>query len=151
MFCPYVWQLDPGHTYDDYLVLVLKLGVTEWYQSHVDHRNANLDRGVIFLNVISNQNYFYLALFKNFYSITHLCPISYLFINLYHSDGKRRKLQFQQWWQQWRWEPTLNAWAIVDRPGPTSSNRTTNLGANVRCQSIDTIYRSMILIKKEKG
>jgi hypothetical protein len=27
-FWPYVWQLDPGHTYDEHLVLALKLSVT---------------------------------------------------------------------------------------------------------------------------
>jgi hypothetical protein len=27
-FWPYVCQLDPGHTYDEHLVLALKLGVT---------------------------------------------------------------------------------------------------------------------------
>jgi hypothetical protein len=27
-FWPYVWQLDSGHTYDEHLVLALKLGVT---------------------------------------------------------------------------------------------------------------------------
>jgi hypothetical protein len=28
--------------------LTLKLGVTEWYQSRADRRNASLDRSVIF-------------------------------------------------------------------------------------------------------
>jgi hypothetical protein len=35
----YVWNLDPGHTYDEHPVLPLKLGVTEWYQSHINRRN----------------------------------------------------------------------------------------------------------------
>jgi hypothetical protein len=28
-FWPYVWNLDPGHTYDEHSVLALKLGVTD--------------------------------------------------------------------------------------------------------------------------
>jgi hypothetical protein len=28
-FLPYVWQLDPGHTYDEHLVFPLKPGVTD--------------------------------------------------------------------------------------------------------------------------
>jgi hypothetical protein len=41
-------NLIPGHTYYEYSVWVLKLGLTEWYQSHVDYRNASLVRRVIF-------------------------------------------------------------------------------------------------------
>jgi hypothetical protein len=29
-FWSYVWQLDPGHTYDEHLVLILKPSVTLW-------------------------------------------------------------------------------------------------------------------------
>jgi hypothetical protein len=28
-FWPYVWNLDPGHTYDEHSVLALKLGVID--------------------------------------------------------------------------------------------------------------------------
>jgi hypothetical protein len=41
-------NLIPGHTYYEYPVWVLKPGMTEWYQSRVDRRNANLVRRVIF-------------------------------------------------------------------------------------------------------
>jgi hypothetical protein len=41
-------NLIPGHTYYEHSVWVLKLGVIEWYQSLVNHRNASLVRIVIF-------------------------------------------------------------------------------------------------------
>jgi hypothetical protein len=44
--------------------LALKPGVTEWYQSRVDHRNASLVRIVIFSMLFSNKNYFYSTLFE---------------------------------------------------------------------------------------
>jgi hypothetical protein len=49
-------------TYDEHLVLALKLHVTEWYQRRVGHRNASLDRRVIFLKVISPLKLFLLYL-----------------------------------------------------------------------------------------
>jgi hypothetical protein len=42
-----VWKLDPGHTYDEHPIFALKLGVTEWHQSHVGYRNAILVRSII--------------------------------------------------------------------------------------------------------
>jgi hypothetical protein len=60
----YVCKLDSEYTYYEYSVWVLKLGMTEWYQSGVDSRNASLVRRVIFSRLFSNQNYFYSTLFK---------------------------------------------------------------------------------------
>jgi hypothetical protein len=44
--------LDPGHTYDEHLILILKLGVTECYQSRVDCRNDCIVRRVLLLRII---------------------------------------------------------------------------------------------------
>jgi hypothetical protein len=41
-------NLNSGHAYNKHLVLILKLGVIEWYQSRVDHRNTSLNKRVIF-------------------------------------------------------------------------------------------------------
>jgi hypothetical protein len=41
-------NLIPGKTYYEHSVLAQKLGVTEWYLSCVDRRNASLVRRVIF-------------------------------------------------------------------------------------------------------
>jgi hypothetical protein len=142
-------NLIPKHTYYEYSVWVLKPGMTEWYQSHVSCRNASLVRRVIFSRLFSNQNYFY-PTFLKIYSRTRLCPLSYIFFNLYYSYGKWRKMQLQQWWQQWRLEPTLNTWAIVDCPSSTSLDHAANLGANARRQPTNVIYGSKTLIKEEK-
>jgi hypothetical protein len=58
-----VWKLVLDHTYYEHSVLVLKLCVTEWYQSRVDHRNASLVRSH-FSSLFYNQNYFYSTLSK---------------------------------------------------------------------------------------
>jgi hypothetical protein len=52
LFCIYFLNgrcvnLIPGHTYYEYSVWVLKLGMTEWYHIHVDRRNAILVRRVL--------------------------------------------------------------------------------------------------------
>jgi hypothetical protein len=52
-------NLNPRHTYYEYSVWVLKLGVTEWYQSRVNRRNTSLVRRVIFWRLFYNYNYFY--------------------------------------------------------------------------------------------
>jgi hypothetical protein len=57
-------NLIPGHTYYEYSVWVLKPGMTEWYQSCVNHRNVSLLRRVKFSRLFSNQNYFYSTLFE---------------------------------------------------------------------------------------
>jgi hypothetical protein len=44
----FVCKLDSWAIYYEYLVWVLKPGMTEWYQTHVDRRNASLVRRVIF-------------------------------------------------------------------------------------------------------
>jgi hypothetical protein len=49
--------------------LAIKQGVTVWYQSRVDRRNANLVRRVIFWRLFYNQNYFYSILSKIFISL----------------------------------------------------------------------------------
>jgi hypothetical protein len=126
----------------------LKPGVTEWYQSRVDYRNASLFRRVIFSSLFCNQNYFYSTLFKIFILQLIFAP-SYLSINLYYSDDEWWKLQFDQRWQQQCWEPIPDARAAVDCLGSTSWDRRTNPGANARCQSIDAIYGSKTLIKKQ--
>jgi hypothetical protein len=125
----------------------LKPGVKEWYQSHVDRRNTNLVRRVIFSSLLYDQNYFYSTLFKISIVQLNFAP-SYISINLYYSYGKWGKPQFQQRWQQRRREPILDAGAIVDRLGSTSSDRTTNPGANARHQSIDAIYGSKNTTRK---
>jgi hypothetical protein len=56
-------NLIPGHTYYEHSVWP-ENGVTEWYQSCVDHRNAGLVRRVIFLRLVYNQNHFTSSLFK---------------------------------------------------------------------------------------
>jgi hypothetical protein len=69
-------NLNPGHTYYEYSVWVLKSGMTEWYQSRVDRRNANLVKRVIFSRLFSNQNYFYSTFLK--VSILPLIFVLYL-------------------------------------------------------------------------
>jgi hypothetical protein len=59
-------------------------------------------------------------------------------------------VQLQQWQQQWYLEPTLNTWAIVDRPSATSSDHAVNPGVNARHQPTVAIYGSMTLINEEK-
>jgi hypothetical protein len=46
------------HTYYEYSVWFLQLGITEWYQSDVDRRNASLVRRVMFSRLFYKQNYF---------------------------------------------------------------------------------------------
>jgi hypothetical protein len=58
-------NLIPAHTYYEYAVWVLKPGMIEWYQSHINHRNASLVRIVIFSMLFYNQNYFYSIPFLN--------------------------------------------------------------------------------------
>jgi hypothetical protein len=45
----------------------------------------------------------------------------------------------------------LDAWAIVDCPGSTSSDCATNSGVNAKRKPTDAIYGRKILIKEEKG
>jgi hypothetical protein len=47
-------NLIPGRTYYEYSVWVLKPGMTEWYQSRVDHMNASLARSVVFWRLFYN-------------------------------------------------------------------------------------------------
>jgi hypothetical protein len=56
-------NLIPGHTYYEYSIWVLKLGMTEWYHSCVDRRNASLVRSHIF-RVIFKPKLFLLNLFE---------------------------------------------------------------------------------------
>jgi hypothetical protein len=41
--------IDPEHTYDEYLVLLAKSGITEVVLNRVNCRNASLDRRVLSL------------------------------------------------------------------------------------------------------
>jgi hypothetical protein len=55
-----VEQLILGHAYDEYLVLAENQLWQKWYQSHVNRRNASLDRRVIFIilfEVFAKTNY----------------------------------------------------------------------------------------------
>jgi hypothetical protein len=55
----YVWKLDSWAHILRIFSLILKPSMKEWYQSHVNHRNASLVRRVIFERLFLNQNYFY--------------------------------------------------------------------------------------------
>jgi hypothetical protein len=80
-FWSYVWQLDPGHTYDERLVLILKPGVIEWYQSRVDHRNTRLVTRVLLLRVFW-QNLFRKSIFHPFCSTVYLSSFIKSFFSL---------------------------------------------------------------------
>jgi hypothetical protein len=75
----YVCKLDSWAHILCAFSLALKLGVTEWYQSHIDHSNASLVRRVIFWMLFYNQNYFYTSLFKIFiFILIFKCYLSLL-------------------------------------------------------------------------
>jgi hypothetical protein len=56
--------------------LALKLGVTEWYQSHIVHRNGSLDRRVIFKGYFTTKTIFTLSILETSIFFTHLQLLS---------------------------------------------------------------------------
>jgi hypothetical protein len=77
-FWPYVWQLDPGHTYNERLVLALKPDVTEWYQSQLNHKNAILDGRVILKDYFMTKTIFTSSLFKGSILLLIFCYLALL-------------------------------------------------------------------------